>query len=84
MTEKKMERECYEVEVQPYRKTDYNPIIDNIYINNGFKMYRSFFKFCHALKMIKLIPGSGLHNSHNADLNQVKLNKASGKNRTKY
>ena len=25
--DKKMERECYEEEVQPYRKTDYKPII---------------------------------------------------------
>ena len=33
--QKEMEKECYEEEVQPYRKLDYKPIIIIIQIING-------------------------------------------------
>ena len=43
--EKEMEKECYEEEVQPYRKTDYKPII-YIYIYSVVNVYLDHLKLC--------------------------------------
>ena len=42
-----MERECYEEEVQPYRKMDYKPIIYILYLYNIRIIMNIYGLVCH-------------------------------------